>query len=202
MSNLSLLLLTLLVITLVLILYYYLWFLRNPIREVPADSNTVVSPTDGRVINILEFKDNKIKLKKGFGIINVNTNDVAKRGYVIQIMMTPLDVHYQRAPIQGIVTQVRHVKGKFMNAVYTRNMDVLENEKNEILIEGFIERKKSGTKPTINVKVIQVAGFLARRIHSFVKEEEKILKGQHIGVIKLGSQVIIIIPTISLQVKK
>jgi len=178
------------VIFIALTLYYYLWFLRDPIREIPKDTNLVVSPTDGKVVNIFSFKDDKVKLKKGWGTIKTTTNDVAKEGYIIQIMMTPLDVHYQRSPIEGKVVSQKYSKGKFMNAVTGLNLDILENEKNEFLIKG-----------EITVKVIQVAGFLARRIHTFV-QNEKVLKGEQIGVIKLGSQVVLIVPKIKLDVKE
>ncbi len=181
-------------IILLLILYYYLWFLRNPIREIPLDEYAVVSPADGKIINILPVKDSKVKLKKNYGTIHTTAQEIGDEGYIIQIMMTPLDVHYQRSPIEGVINRIVHTSGKFMNAVSTQNLDVLENEKNEIVI--------TNQKQKITVKVIQVAGFLARRIHCFVKKDEKVLKGEQIGVIKLGSQVILIVPTIKLSVKQ
>lgn len=181
-------------IILLLTLYYYLWFLRNPIREIPIDEYALVSPADGKIINIFSFKNNKVKLKKGYGTINTATQEVGREGYIIQIMMTPLDVHYQRSPIEGVVKNITYQKGKFMNAVSTQNLDVLENEKNEIVI--------NNQKQKTTVKVIQVAGFLARRIHCFVEKYEKVLKGEQIGVIKLGSQVILIVPKIDLHVKQ
>ncbi|MBI3032269.1 phosphatidylserine decarboxylase family protein [Candidatus Woesearchaeota archaeon] len=180
-------------IVLLLLFYYYLWFLRNPVREIPADPKVIVSPTDGKIINIFEFHNEKVKLKKGVGTIKTSTKEVGKEGYIIQIMMTPLDVHYQRSPIEGIVKNISYQKGKFMNAVSTQSLDVLENEKNEVLI--------TNTKQKITVKMIQVAGFLARRIHCFVKKDEKVLKGEQIGVIKLGSQVILIVSNIKLAIK-
>ena len=98
--------------------------------------------------------------------------------------MTPLDVHFQRSPIDGKVLYTNHVPGKFMNAVLNQSLVTLENEKNEILIQ----------KNKLKIKVIQIAGVAARRINCYVKKGEKVKKGQKIGFIDLGSQVTIILP--------
>jgi len=68
----------------------------------------------------------------------------------------------------------------------------LLNEKNEIIIFN----KKIG-----KVKVIQIAGFLARRIICNVNKNEKVNKGQRIGKIVLGSQVTLILPTTKINLK-
>ncbi len=98
--------------------------------------------------------------------------------------MSPFNVHINRSPIQGQVTKVTYSKGKFLPVNTFENG--LVNEKNEILITN----KQLG-----KVKVIQIAGFLARRIECYVKEKEKLAKGQRIGLINLGSQVTLILPT-------
>ena len=96
--------------------------------------------------------------------------------------MSPFDVHINRAPISGTIKSVRHEKGNFFRADDIEKS--LSNEKNEIVIEN---RK-------LKVKVIQIAGFIARRILCYVKPNQKVNKGNKIGMIALGSQTTVILP--------
>jgi len=172
----------------IFIFYWRYFFLRNPQRTIPKGKN-IVSPADGKIIKIVRFNDQQLRIKKGlFGKIKALSSDVAKDGYLISIFMSPLDVHYQRAPIDGRVLKIRYKKGRFFSAFNFEKS--LENEKNEILI-----KTKIG-----NVKIIQIAGFFARRIKCFVREGQIIKKGQIIGLIDLGSQVSLLIPRIRLKV--
>ena len=165
-----------------LVVIFLLNFYRDPERKIPKGSS-IVAPADGKVISIINTSKNEIEIKKGvFGKIKTLTKDIANQCYVISIFMSPLDVHINRAPIEGIVKSIKHTKGKFFGAY---NMEKsLENEKNEIIIQN------KNTK----VKVIQIAGFLARRIKCCVKTNQKVNKGQKIGMIALGSQTTLIIP--------
>jgi len=169
------------------LLYWKFYFLRDPIRAIPADENLVVSPADGRVSRIIRFGGKKLEIDKGLlGRIKTMTNDVAKKGYLINIVMTPLDVHYQRSPISGQVVNINYKKGKFRNAMLdSKSLRCLRNENNQILIKGKIK-----------AKVIQIAGVLARRIKCHVRKKDNLLKGQRLGLINLGSQVCLIIPEI------
>ena len=168
----------------IIVIFFLFWkfiFLRDPERTIP-EGNNIVAPADGRIIKILEINKNEIEIEKGFGKIKTMTKDIAENCYVVSIFMSPFNVHINRAPIEGVVTSVKHTKGKFLNAETTES--TLENEKNEIIIQN----KK------IKVKTIQIAGLLARRIECFVKENQKVDKGERIGLINLGSQVTIIMP--------
>ena len=169
---------------------FLLNFYRDPERKIPKGNN-IVSPADGRVISIIDTSQENIKVKKGLlGKVRILTKDVAKQCYVISIFMSPLDVHVNRAPIEGTIKSIKHTKGKFFKAYDIENS--LQNEKNEILIEN----KK------IKIKVIQIAGFLARRIICRVKLHQKVNKGQRMGMIALGSQATIIMPgVVKLKVK-
>jgi phosphatidylserine decarboxylase len=101
-----------------------------------------------------------------------------------------MDVHINRAPITGTVDQVIHSAGKFL-AVNTFEAGLV-NEKAETTITG-----------SITVKMIQIAGFLARRVVTNVQPGDVVTAGQEIGLINLGSQVTMILPkTVTLQVKK
>jgi phosphatidylserine decarboxylase len=176
------------VITIMILLFFFyeIWFLRKPNRIIPSGEN-IVSPANGRIARIVEVNGRNLEIKKGFlGKIRTLTGDVAKKAWLITIIMNPFNVHYQRAPSAGKVISVKYKKGKLFNAVIgAKNMEAtLLNEKNEILI-----RTKHG-----NMKVIQIAGMLANRIECFVSKNQNIKKGEVIGLIKLGSQVCLIMP--------
>ncbi len=159
-------------------------FLRNPKRTTPK-GNHVVAPADGRIIEIFTYKDKSVDLFKGghewLGHIHTLTNDIAKEGYIISIFMSPLDVHHNRSPISGTVRGVKHSDGKFL-AVNTFQAGLV-NEKTETIIHG-----------TIKVKMVQIAGFLARRVITNVRPGDKVKAGQHVGLINLGSQVTLVVP--------
>ena len=189
---------TIIIIILCLIILFMLFwkliFLRNPNRVISKGDN-IVSPADGKIIDIVEFdKSKEIRFFKGnkkfLGIIKTLTCDVSDKGYIVSIFMNPLDVHYNLAPIAGKVVSLKHSNGSFL-AVNTIEAGLV-NEKTETIIEG-----------KIRIKVIQIAGFIARRIETFVKKNDKVAKGQIIGLINLGSQVTLILPkNISIKIKK
>ena len=175
--------LSILIIILALVIASFLLnFYKDPNRIIPKGNN-IVSPADGRIINIFSTNSKNVSIKKGIiGKIKTLTKDVAKECYAISIFMSPLDAHINRAPIEGIVKSIKHTKGKFFKAYDFEKS--FENEKNEIIIENS----------KLKVKVIQIAGFLARRIKCCVKINQKVDKGQKIGMISLGSQTTIVIP--------
>jgi len=180
------------IILILLLIIFLLNFYRDPKRKIPKGNN-IVSPADGKIIRILKIKNNKnkIKINKGLiGKIETLTKDIAQECYVISIFMSPLDVHINRAPISGKVISIKHEKGKYFAAFNLKKS--LMNEKNETIIKN----KKIG-----KIKVIQIAGFLARRIICTVIKNEKINKGQRIGKIVLGSQVTLILPTKKVKLK-
>ncbi|MFH1848942.1 MAG: phosphatidylserine decarboxylase [archaeon] len=182
------------VILALIISFFAFWrfvFLRNPVRMIPKAG--IVSPADGKVVAIVRSKRPASLLSKGIlGKIRVMTSEVSKSSILVSIMMTPLDVHYQRAPISGVVKKISYRKGRFRNAVSgAGDFRAIDNERNEILISG-----------EISVKVVQIAGLLARRIRCFVRENQKVNKGERIGLINLGSQVSLILPdTVKLRAK-
>lgn len=157
-------------------------FYRDPKRTIPKGSN-IVAPADGKIISILKVNKKNIAIRKGIlGKIETLTNDISNQCYAISIFMSPFDVHINRAPISGAIKSIKHTKGKFFEAYNLEKS--LHNEKNEIIIENN----------ALRVKVIQIAGFLARRIKCYVRENQKINKGQKIGMIALGSQTMLVIP--------
>jgi len=181
-------LIVIVVIVVALVAYYRIWFLRMPDRNVPNNSSVFVAPANGVVVSVNRWDAASLTiLKKQFGIINVWTKDVDTAGTIISIQMDPTNVHFQRAPIAGKVVSERYTKGNFNNAVVMSNTFGIrfENEHNEFLMETATGKK---------YKVIQIAGFVARRIVDFTHPNQEVKQGEVIGLIKLGSQVTIILP--------
>ncbi|MFC1741859.1 phosphatidylserine decarboxylase [Nanoarchaeota archaeon] len=191
----AVMILSIVIIISIFTILYKFYFLRKPVRTIPY-SRTVVSPASGRIVRILNIGNkNKETIPKGIlGKVNLLVKDTVKKGYMIVIMMTPLDVHFQRSPVEGTIVSTKHSKGRFLNAVKDAgSLIALQNEKNEIIIRNEDIGK---------IKIVQVAGFLARRIRCFVKSKQKIHKGAELGLICLGSQVILIMPELKLSVEE
>ena len=193
----------------ILAIAFILNFYKDPKRDMPKGNN-IVAPADGKIISVIDTSVNRtaisdsaqkssifdtsrnnIKIKKGLlGKIKTYAKDVAKECYVVSIFMSPFDAHYNRAPIGGKIKSINHTKGRFFKAYDLEKS--FENEKNEIVIQN----------KNLKIKVIQIAGFLARRIICQVKVNQKVNKGQKIGFIALGSQTTIILPKrLKLKVK-
>ncbi len=170
------------------LIFYRVWFLRQPGRNIPAKENVFVSPANGKVVSVREWNQEVLRECKGdLGVINVWTKDVDTAGTIISIQMNPMNVHYQRAPTGAKVISKQYSSGSFNNAVTMCNDYGIrfENEHNELLLQ---------TASGKNYKVIQIAGFLARRIEDYVNPGQNIKQGDVIGLIKLGSQVTVILP--------
>jgi len=185
-------------------LFYKIYFQRDPERQI-LEGNYVLAPADGTVQKIIKFDLNKtnagIKIinKKYLGKIKTDVKDVSNKGYLVSIFMSPLDVHVNRAPINGKIINQSHKNGTFHPAF--KFWETLENEKNEILIEGNYTIKNSSK--TVKIKTIQIAGAVARRIESFVKKNDLVKAGEKIGRINLGSQTTLILPdSIKIVVKE
>lgn len=176
-------LLAILVVVSLFFLYWRVWFLRDPERVAPEGKN-IVSPADGRVIEVLEVsgKMSFTVYKRFMGKIRTMCSDVSRECYLISIFMSPLDVHINRCPIAGKVLSIKHKAGS-LKSVTTLGAG-LQNEKSEMLLE----------TPIGKVKVIQVAGMLARMIVNNTKPGINLEKGERYGLINLGSQLIVILP--------
>lgn len=183
------------IVPLAYLFFWKVYFLRNPDRNIPNATDIVLSPADGKIIEIHEYTKSEVALLKGDkryrGLIKTITEDVSPHGYLVSIFMSPLDVHMNRAPISGTVHSVKHSDGKFL-AVNSFESGLV-NEKTEIVIKN----KK------LSVKMIQIAGFLARRVVTHVKPGETVEMGQIVGLINLGSQVTLVLPSsVHLKVSK
>ncbi|MDD5765003.1 MAG: phosphatidylserine decarboxylase family protein [Candidatus Marinimicrobia bacterium] len=152
---------------------FSLWFFRDPNRLIPDNPNAIVCPADGKVISIKEIED---------AFVGKCTR--------IAIFMSVVSVHVNRVPISGVVKNVEYIHGKFLSAF--RPETSLENEQNAISIEN--ERLK--------IKVVQIAGIVARRIISYVVVGDELKRGERFGMIQFGSRVEVFVPpTVRICVK-
>lgn len=167
--------------------YYQFWFLRLPDRQVPNDAQAFISPANGKVVTVLHWTTDSLAWEKDAGVVQVMTKDVDSSGWLIAIEMDVTNVHYQRAPMDARFLSNNYVHGQFNNALVQTNRFGLrlENERNDMLFE---------TTNGLKFKVVQVAGLLARRIEDFVEPSQQVKAGEVIGLIKLGSQVGVILP--------
>lgn len=156
----------LLIILPILFLIFAINFFRDPERVTPNKDNVVVSPADGKVIIIKDFKDKKF------------VNGPAKQ---ISIFMSPLNVHVNRIPVDGKVTFLKYHQGDYIMAFEEKASE--RNERSEFGIES-----KYG-----KVFFTQVAGFVARRIVYEIKEGDSVQIGKRFGMIKFGSRVDVIV---------
>ena len=179
-------------ITSVYLLYKYR-FLRLPARNIPHNQNLFVSPANGKIVAIRSFS-NEVIIESKFekednidGAISLFGNDISPTGTIISIHMNLNNVHYQRVPVDSKVLAITYTKGDFNNALTVKGENFIrhENEHNEVLFE---------TSAGIRYKVVQIAGFLARRIECFVGVGDNLNQGDVFGVIKMGSQVTVLVP--------
>ncbi|MDQ3667366.1 MAG: phosphatidylserine decarboxylase family protein [Acidobacteriota bacterium] len=152
-------------IAFVLLAAFMAYFFRDPKRVPPDDPNVLVAPADGRVTRVSRLTPGR--------------EDTST---LISIFLSPLDVHINRSPIAGRVTDVSYTRGKFLMA--TDEKASLVNEQNALTIEG--------TRITIVCK--QIAGILARRIICWKHEGEVVALGERFGLIKFSSRTDVIVP--------
>ena len=158
---------TILAVIVLIFCFFCLYFFRNPRRHTEKNDEDLISPADGTVTEIKNMTE---------------TEFIDGECLRISIFMSPLDVHVNRAPCEGRIVKVLHVPGEFAVA-FKKDIDK-ENERNNILIEHGNEK----------ILVVQIAGFLARRIIPYVKETDSVKQGEPIGIIAFGSRVDVYFP--------
>ncbi len=150
-----------------LLTLFIVYFFRDPERDIPDQSDAVLSPADGKVISIREVDDRNLLNSKGI---------------CISIFLSIFNVHINRFPCSGKIIKRAYNPGMFISAF--REKASLLNEQNSILIENG----------GIKVIVKQIAGLIARRIVCWVKEGDSLRPGERFGLIRFGSRVDIILP--------
>ena len=151
-------------IALVLLALFVFSFFRDPERVIPGEPGAVVSPGDGRVVVVT---DEEYRGRPG------------KR---ISIFLAVWNVHVNRAPAEGTITNMEYRPGKFLAAM--RERASMENEQNV-----FTLSTDAG-----EIVFKQIAGLIARRVVSWKKRGERVLRGERIGLVRFGSRVDVWLP--------
>jgi len=150
-------------------------FFRDPIRTTPHGDRLIIAPADGLVTMIVRVAPPP-ELRGANGV----ADDECTR---VSIFMSVFDVHINRAPISGQIRRIAYVPGKFVNADLDKASE--DNERQHLLVEA---------SDGLRVGFTQIAGLVARRIVSFVREGDVVEAGQRVGLIRFGSRVDVYLP--------
>jgi len=149
-------------------------FFRDPVRSTPRDERYIIAPADG-MVTLIQSVPPPRELQAELGETPLTR---------VSIFMSVFDVHINRTPIAGRIARVAYVPGKFLNADLDKASE--DNERQHFLVE-----RDDGVK----IGFTQIAGLVARRIMSFVKEGDQVTAGERIGLIRFGSRVDVYLPT-------
>jgi phosphatidylserine decarboxylase len=144
------------------------YFFRNPRRQIPDLQNIILAPADGRIVHVGECQEDRFLKEKTLKV---------------SIFMSLFDVHLNRAPVSGKVLERNYLPGRFL--VANAEKSSLLNEQNAVILE---------TEDRIKILLIQIAGFLARRIVCYAKTGDLLRKGEIFGLIRFGSRVDLYLP--------
>ena len=156
----------------IVILLLILQFFRNPVRNTIINEKHIISPVDGKVVNIEKvyekqyFKDERLQ---------------------VSIFMSPFNVHVTRYPISGKVNFSKYHPGEYLVAWHPKSSE--KNERTTIVLENEVVGE---------ILYRQIAGALARRIVNYAEVGENVTQGKDAGFIKFGSRVDLFLPVDSI----
>jgi phosphatidylserine decarboxylase len=150
-------------------------FFRDPIRTTPRGDRLIVAPADGLITMIAKVPPPR-ELAGSDGLLDPEYTRIS-------IFMSVFDVHINRSPVTGRVRKVAYVPGKFVNADLDKASE--ENERQNVVVE---------TSAGVRIGFTQIAGLVARRILTFVREGDDVEAGERVGLIRFGSRVDVYIP--------
>lgn len=153
-----------------LLILFTLYFFRNPFRNIAAQQDEIVSPADGVVLTIEEVEEN---------------NYFQGAAIKVSIFLNIFNVHVNRTPVAGVIDYIHYKPGKFLPAFKSHASHL--NERNYVGI-------KCENNSNLRILVVQITGFIARRIVCWAKEGDKLLQGDRFGMIKFGSCTEIYLP--------
>lgn len=155
-----------------LLTIFTLWFFRDPERNTPYDSNSIISSADGKVCLIDEsYPPKEVSMSQ----------EKMKR---ICVFMNVFNVHINRSPVSGTVKAIVYKEGQFLNASLDKASE--KNERSSLVI--------NSTNNGPEIVVVQIAGLIARRILGFVSSNDNLAQGERFGLIRFGSRVDIYMP--------
>ena len=143
-------------------------FFRNPERVIPTGEGLIACPADGEVVAVEELDDQRFGLGR------------CRR---VCIFMSPFNVHVNRVPVSGRVREVRYRPGRYYVASDAKASE--HNEQCAVVLE---------TPARQRVVMVQIAGMLARRIVTYPRPGDELIRGQRYGLIRFGSRVDLYLP--------
>jgi phosphatidylserine decarboxylase len=158
----------LLALAVTLVALWVAYFFRDPERTGERGRHLVLAPADGKIVHITEVDEPTF---------------IRGRSLRISIFMNVFNVHVNRYPVSGTIRQVTRTAGRFLNAAGERAS--LENEQVSVGIE----------LDGMRILVRQIAGLIARRIHTYSTEGQTVTQGDRMGIIRFGSRVDVFVPT-------
>ena len=141
------------------------YFFRDPERQPINDENYLVSPADGEVIKVEEVNG-----PKELGLEN-------KKMTKISVFMNVFDCHVNRSPCKGLISEIKYIPGKFINASLDKASE--DNERCYYKIKNSFDEE---------IIVVQIAGLIARRIVTECSKDDQLDQGSRIGMIRFGSR--------------
>ncbi len=184
----------------------YIWFFRNPLR-VPPPGESLVSPADGTVVYVskVEPRQEVITIKQGLRatLTDIVREDLAVPKILIGIFMSPFSVHYNRAPLAGKIDFIRHHPAQAKNycmapmhwRTVLKRLPFYENSRHIVTNERTVTKMAGQFRgETISYYVVQIAGKSVKGIDSYFNPGERVTKGEVFGMIRIGSQVDLVVP--------
>ncbi len=148
---------------------FVIYFFRDPERHHLEEKNAVLTPADGR---ILEVKH-----------VDEENSPLGQPSIKVSIFMNVFNVHINRIPIKGTIKKISYHPGKFLSANLDKASE--QNENNKITLETIDSRE---------IMVIQIAGLIARRIACWIDKGDTVKTGQRFGLIRFGSRLEVFLP--------
>lgn len=173
-------------ITWMILWFYFLYFLRQPERNIPENENLFVSPANGKIISIMKNPtEHEILYKKHSKVMDNFVEWLWEWATMVSIAMNVMNVHYQKAPNSATLVEQEYHPGKKYNALrHKKTMKpTFSNEYNNMLFE---------QENWVRFRVIQIAWQLARRIVPFIDINDTVEQWDTIWLIRFGSQVTIV----------
>ena len=152
-----------------LLTLFIIFFFRDPPRRSQVSDKTVLTPADGTILRVQHFEDDE--------------NPLGEPTIKISVFMSVFNVHVNRIPIMGKISEIVYHSGKFFSAHLDKASE--KNEKNLITLQTGDGRK---------IVFVQIAGLIARRIVCWIKEGDHVRTGQRFGLIRFGSRLDIYLP--------
>jgi phosphatidylserine decarboxylase len=198
----------LILVLLLSVFYFYrkFWFYRDPVRIPPKIEDVIISPADGKVMYIQQFEESEVfseKLGQKIRLEEITKASIdvnGRKGWLVGIYMSPLDVHFNYAPVDGVVEKIVYTPAKtnlpmvdlweYINFMFLRrtvNLFAHEfhfvNERNAIFLRGR----------DFPLVIVEIADKFVNKISCFVNRGDVVETGQKVGFIERGSQVDLVI---------